>query len=53
MSVELVLWFAGCLVFLLLILFVVRPYMLQHHEDERGDEVESESRAERDADTPS
>ena len=34
MSAEIILWFAGCLVFLLLILFVVRPYVLQNHEDE-------------------
>ena len=34
MAAEMILWFVGCGVFLLVLLFVVRPYVLQHHDDE-------------------
>ena len=34
MSVELALWFAGCVAVLLFILFAVRPYILAEHDDE-------------------
>ncbi len=54
MSAEIILWLVGCGVFLLVLLFVVRSYVLQHH-DEDDDEAETrdESEAERKVDAPS
>ena len=44
MAVEMILWFVGCGLFLLVLLFVVRPYVLQHHDDEEELETSDEPR---------
>ena len=43
MAVELVLWFVGSAVFLLFLLFVVRPYVLSEHDDEPEHPAEADT----------